>query len=76
MKLFSFEVSEALVVAIFFLMAIVSLLLQFKPGVMFTSTGQFKKFGTGNIAVNTLFPFWLVATVFGVSVYSAYSMFY
>ena len=76
MKLFNFDISEALIVAIFSMMVVVSLLLHFKPHVMFTLDGQFKKFGTGNTQTNTLFPFWLVVTTFSIAVYYMYTLFY
>ena len=76
MKLFNFEVSESLVVGLLSIFIFGSMLLHYKPSVMFTQDGQFKKFGTGNTNVNTLFPFWLVLSVFSISVYFAYTVFY
>jgi len=76
MKLFNFDVSEALIVSLFSMLVAVGLLLHFRPNVMFTLDGQFKKFGTGNTNINTLFPFWLVVSVFSISVYYLYTLFY
>ena len=76
MKLFNFEISESLVVGLFSVLIFSSLLLFYRPYVMFAENGEFKKFGTGNTKTNTLFPFWLVLTVFSILVYFGYTMFY
>ena len=55
MKLFNFEVSESLVVGLLSIFIFGSMLLHYKPSVMFTQDGQFKKFGTGNTNINTLY---------------------
>ena len=76
MKLFDFEISESLVVGLFSLFIVGSLLLHYKPSVMFTEDLQFKKFGTGDTSKNTLFPFWLVISVFSISIYTMYTVSY
>jgi len=76
MKLFNFEVSESLVVGLFSVLILSSLLLFYRPRVMFSENNQFKKFGTGNTQTNTLFPFWLVVSVFSIMIYFVYTMFY
>jgi len=76
MKLFNFEVSESLVVGLMSIFIVGSMLLHYKPSVMFTEDGQFKKFGTGDTLRNTLFPFWLIISIFSISVYAGYTLFY
>lgn len=76
MKIFNIEVSEQLIVSLLAYLMICLLLLHFKPSVMFTRDGQFKKFGSGNIKTNTVFPYWFVCTLFGLSVYFLYTKFY
>ena len=76
MKLFNFNLSESLVVGLMSLFLTSSLLLHYKPSVMFTANGQFKKFGTGDAQKNTLFPFWLVISVVSISIYCMYTIGY
>jgi multisubunit Na+/H+ antiporter MnhB subunit len=72
MKLFNFNLSESLVVGLIALLVTSSLLLHYRPRIMFTEDYKFKKFGTGNTSINTLFPFWLVITVLSIAVYVMY----
>ena len=76
MKLFNIEITESLIVGLFAIFIISSMLLFYKPAFMFTENGQFKKFGTGNKNVNTLFPFWLVISILSSLVYFLYTLFY
>ena len=48
---------------------ICGMLYYIKPSMMFTSNGDFKKFGMGDKRYNTIFPYWLVSTMLAFMVF-------
>ena len=68
-----FQIENSLTISIVLYLFLISLIIYFKPKLIFNENGNIKKFGTGG-KKKTIYPLWLIVLIMSIVSYYIISM--